>query len=39
MAHVAHDRRLLIAEGSKHDIAAAGPEMIVDAVVSLANRP
>lgn len=37
MAPAAPERRLVVADGSKHDIAAKRPEVIVDAVYSLTS--
>jgi pimeloyl-ACP methyl ester carboxylesterase len=39
MAQAAPDRRLVVADGSNHDIPAKRPHTIIDAVLSLANRP
>lgn len=38
MAQAAPDRRLVVADGSKHDIPSKRPHTIIDAVLSLANR-
>jgi len=39
MAQAAPDRRLVVGDGSNHDIPTKRPHTIIDAVLSLANRP